>query len=114
MAIRLFGNLHVFVAAVEGAQTSLDQEQMKEWSPNSKYGGHAVEFSDFKALLQGRDSIVPFLAEYSPYSLVTKDDPPVYLLYSTPPFLGEYQRDPTHTSNFGVKLQKHCQVNDVS
>ena len=31
-------------AAVIGAQTSLDPEQMKEWTPNSKYGGHAFGF----------------------------------------------------------------------
>jgi acetyl esterase/lipase len=28
-------------AAVTGAQTTLDPKQMKEWTPNSKYGGHA-------------------------------------------------------------------------
>ena len=31
-------------AAVNGAQTSLDPKQMKEWTPNSKYGGHAFGF----------------------------------------------------------------------
>ena len=100
-------------AAVKGAQTSLDPKQMKEWTPNSKYGGHAFGFLGFKAFLNGRDSILPLLAEYSPYSLVTKDDPPVYLIYSTPPSLGQDQRDPTHTSNFGVKLKDHCQKKDV-
>jgi hypothetical protein len=39
---------------------------------------------------------------------VTSDDPPIYLAYGTPPALGQYQKDPTHTSNFGVKLQEHC------
>ena len=101
-------------AAVKGAQTSLDPKQMKEWTPNSKYGGHAFGFLDFKTFLKSRDAIVPLLAEYSPYSLVTKDDPPVYLIYSSPPSLGQDQRDPTHTSNFGVKLKDHCQENDVS
>ena len=100
-------------AAVIGAQTSLDPEQMKEWTPNSKYGGHAFGFLDFKTFLKSRDAILPQLAEYSPYSLVTKDDPPVYLFYSAPPSLGKDQRDPTHTSNFGVKLKDHCQENDV-
>ena len=100
-------------AAVIGAQTSLDPEQMKEWTPNSKYGGHAFGFLDFKTFLKSRDAILPQLAEYSPYSLVTKDDPPVYLLYSAPPSLGKDQRDPTHTSNFGVKLKDRCQENDV-
>ena len=100
-------------AAVKGAQTSLDPEQMKEWTPNSKYGGHAFGFFDFKTFLKSRDAILPLLAEYSPYSLVSKDDPPVYLIYSAPPSLGQDQRDPTHTSNFGVKLQNHCQENGV-
>ena len=100
-------------AAVKGAQTSLDPEQMKEWTPNSKYGGHAFGFLDFKTFLKSRDTILPLLAEYSPYSLVTKDDPPVYLIYSAPPSLGQDQRDPTHTSNFGVKLKDHCQENEV-
>ena len=100
-------------AAVIGAQTSLDPKQMKEWTPNSKYGGHAFGFLDFKTFLKNRDAIHLQLAEYSPYSLVTKDDPPVYLFYSAPPSLGKDQRDPTHTSNFGVKLKDHCQENDV-
>ncbi len=100
-------------AAVIGAQTSLDPEQMKEWTPNSTYGGHAFGFLDFKTFLKSRDAILPQLAEYSPYSLVTKDDPPIYLFYSAPPSLGKDQRDPTHTSNFGVKLKDRCQENDV-
>ena len=28
-------------AAVIGAQTTLDPKQMVEWTPNSRYGGHA-------------------------------------------------------------------------
>jgi len=47
-----------------------------------------------------------WIKEYSPYELVTEDDPPVYLYYSAPPALGQDQKDPTHTSNFGVKLQE--------
>ena len=30
-------------------------------------------------------------------------------LYNAPPNLGEPQKDPTHTSNFGVKLKEHCE-----
>jgi acetyl esterase/lipase len=100
-------------AAVKGAQTSLDPKQMKDWTPNSKYGGHAFGFLDFKTFLKSRDTILPLLAEYSPYSLVTKGDPPVYLIYSASPSLWQDQRDPTHTSNFGVKLKDHCQENEV-
>ena len=34
-------------AAVIGPQTTLDPKQMKEWTPNSKYGGHAFGKSNF-------------------------------------------------------------------
>lgn len=103
-------------AAVNGPQTTLDPAQMKEWTPNSRYGGHAFGFtgdpqkklSQFDEFLAKRDTILPWIAEYSPYALVTKDDPPVYLSFSVPPGLGQEQKDPTHTSNFGVKLQEHC------
>jgi hypothetical protein len=40
--------------------------------------------------------------------LITSDDPPVCLLYSSPPALGQAQKDPTHTANFGVKLKEKC------
>ncbi len=99
----------LWCAAVKGAQTTLDPKQMKEWTPNSRYGGHAFGLSGFETFLSERESILPWIAEYSPYALVSKDDPPVYLIYSVPPALGEDQKDPTHTSNFGVKLQEHCQ-----
>jgi acetyl esterase/lipase len=106
----------LWCAAVSGAQTTLDPQQMKEWTPNSRYGGHAFGFtgdkekklSAFDEFLAGHEKILPWIAEYSPYALVTADDPPVYLTYNTPPALGQDQKDPTHTSNFGVKLQEKC------
>ncbi len=109
-------------AAVTGAQTTLDPQQMKEWTPNSKYGGHAFGFSGDKAkglsqfdeFLAKRETILPWIAEYSPYALVSKDDPAIYLTYSAPPALGQEQKDPTHTANFGVKLQEHCRANGVA
>ena len=42
----------------------------------------------------------------SPYALVSADDPPVYLFYKAPPALGQEQKDPTHSANFGVKLKE--------
>ncbi|MBX3452246.1 MAG: DUF1080 domain-containing protein [Planctomycetaceae bacterium] len=109
-------------AAVTGAQTTLDPKQMKEWTPNSRYGGHAFGFtgdrekniSQFDEFLAKRDTILPWIAEYSPYALVSKDDPPVYLWFSGPPALGQEEKDPTHTANFGLKLQEHCQAQGVS
>lgn len=98
----------LWCAAVTGAQTSLDPQQMKQWTPNSRYGGHAFGLRNFAEFFEKRETILPWIAEYSPYALVSKDDPPVYLIYSRPPALGQDQKDPTHTSNFGVKLQEHC------
>ena len=101
-------------AAVIGAQTTLDPQQMKEWTPNSRYGGHAFGLRSFTDFLKQREKILPWIGEYSPYALVTKDDPPVYLTYRTPPAIGKEQKDPTHTSNFGVKLQEHCKTKGVA
>lgn len=108
----------LWCAAVSGAQTTLDPQQMKEWTPNSTYGGHAFGFkgdraknlSQFAEFLAGREKILPWIAEYSPYALVTKDDPPVYLTFGAPPNLGQPEKDPTHSANFGVKLQEHCRA----
>ena len=112
----------LWCAAVRGAQTTLDPQQMKDWTPNSRYGGHAFGFqgdpekklSQFEEFFTKRDTILPWIAEYSPYALVTTDDPPVHLYYSAPPALGKPQKDPTHTSNFGVKLQERCQSAGVA
>jgi acetyl esterase/lipase len=101
-------------AGVFGAQTSLDPKQMKEWTPNSTYGGHAFglngdkarKISSFQDFLQNRDRILPWIKEYSPYELATADDPPVFMHYTVVPEIGKIQKDPTHTSNFGLKLHE--------
>jgi hypothetical protein len=87
---------------------------MKEWTPNSRYGGHAFGIfaagktspGPFEAFLAARERLLPWIKEYSPYALVSADDPPVYLVYPEPPAIGQEQKDPTHTSNFGVKLKE--------
>lgn len=104
----------LWCVAVSAAQTTLDPQQMKEWTPNSSYGGHAFGFKSFAEFLSNRDKILPWLAEYSPYALVSADDPPVYLSYRFPPALGQPQKDPAHTSNFGLKLQEKCKAVGVS
>ena len=100
-------------AAVTGAQTTLDPKQMKEWTPNSTYGGHAFGFASFSQFLEGREKIQPWIKAYSPYALATGDDASIYLIYTAPPALGQTQKDPTHTANFGVKLQEHCAVSKI-
>jgi acetyl esterase/lipase len=102
----------LWCAAVVGAQTTLDPQQMKEWTPNSRYGGHAFGFMadpkqrdvQFAKFLEARESVLPWIQEYSPYALASAGDPPIYMIYSSPPALGQEQKDPTHTANFGVKL----------
>jgi hypothetical protein len=108
----------LWCAAVSGAQTSLDPVQLIEWTPNSRYGGHAFGFMDptnlksrdtrFAEFLEKRDSVLKWIKKYSPYEHVSQDDPPVYLHYSGTPAIGQAQKDPTHTANYGVKLQEHC------
>ena len=95
-------------AAVIGAQTSLDPQQAKEWIPNSRYGGHAFGKKSFAEALADRDSILPWIADYSPYALASKDDPPVALFYAKAPAMGKEEADPTHSANFGVGLQQRC------
>ncbi|MBT7959940.1 MAG: alpha/beta hydrolase [Akkermansiaceae bacterium] len=95
-------------AAVIGPQTTLDPKQMVEWTPNSRYGGHAFGKKNFAEFLADREKILPWIAEYSPYALVSKGDPPVYMIFNNTPGIGKEQKDPTHTANFGVKLQEHC------
>jgi acetyl esterase/lipase len=113
----------LWCAAVSGAQTSLDPLQLKEWTPNSRYGGHAFGFMDpsdiktrdtrFAEFLAQRDEVLPWIKEFSPFEHVTSDDPPVYLFYSSAPAIGEEQKDPTHTSNYGVKLKEKCDSTSV-
>lgn len=94
--------------AVMGAQTTLDPAQAREWIPNSRYGGHAFGKKTFAQFLAERESILPWIAEYSPYALASKDDPPVALFYNTAPAMGKDQKDPTHSTNFGIGLQQRC------
>ncbi len=101
-------------AAVTGPQTTLDPAQMKAWTPNSTYGGHAFGLGNFAEFLAAREKILPLIAEYSPYALVSSDDPAVYMTFGAPPAIGENQKDPTHTANFGVKLAEHCASKGVS
>jgi len=104
----------VTTAAVLGAQTTLDPVQMKEWIPNSSYGSHAfgiVKGQDgvqhpFAAFLEARDRLLSEIEKVSPVSLVSADDPPVYLVYAAPPAPRKPAKDPTHSANFGVLLKE--------
>ena len=110
--------------AVVGAQTSLDPQQLREWISNSVYGGHAFGFAaqgrsreeEFALLIENREKVLPWIREYSPIELVSKDDPPVFLEYpqqKTKPEIGAKEPDPTHSAIYGIQLQKACQAAEV-
>lgn len=111
-------------AAVSGAQTSLDPRELREWIANSIYGGHAFGFAakgrsraeEFELLLADREKVLPWIKEYSPIELVSKDDPPIFLDYpnqKTPPVVGQKESDPTHSAVYGVKLAERLQAAGV-
>lgn len=62
----------------------------------------------FKVFLAKRDSLLPLINEYSPYALVSSDDPPVYMNYTVAPGTGKTKNDFVHSGGFGPGLQKHC------
>ena len=88
------------------------------------YGGHAFGFAaegrsreqEFDLLLKNREKVLPWIREYSPIELVSKDDPPLFLEYpkqATKPVLGGKEPDPTHSAMYGIQLQKTCQTQGV-
>lgn len=102
-------------AGVIAPQTSLDPRQMREWIPNSNYGGHAFGFTgnparnqtSFDTFLARRDSILPWLREYSPYEWVSADDPPIFMSFlAAPAPAGQPEKDPTHSPIFGLRLRE--------
>ncbi|MBY0589098.1 alpha/beta hydrolase [bacterium] len=106
-------------AAVIGAQTSLDPKELREWMPNAVYAGHAFGFAakglsrpeEFELLVKNREKVLPWIKEYSPIELLTKDDPPVYLAYpnqKTQPVVGQEGPDPTHSAIYGIKLEERA------
>jgi hypothetical protein len=74
-----------------------------------RYGGHAFGLGGDFFEPAKREAIRPLIQEYSPFTLVTADDPPVYLYYPTPPRMGQPEKDATHAAAFGLGLQRHCE-----
>ncbi len=105
-------------AAVLRAQTTLDPELIRDWTPGNHYGPHAFgvthdparSMSQFEVFLADRQKLMPWIAEFSPDALVTGSAPPIYLIYTAPPELGREQADPVHSANFGVKFAEHLRA----
>jgi hypothetical protein len=110
----------LFCAAVVGAQTTLDPKLVREWMPNATYGGQAFGFrtkdkdkakdaaAEFQRLFDARDSILPFIEEYSPLTHASADDPPLWISYSddVPRKKGDLPKDPTHSVLYGRILEE--------
>lgn len=114
----------LFCAAVEGAQTTLDPELLREWMPNYTYGGHAFGIvgadgkrdTGFPAFLSKRDELLPKINAYSPMAHVSQGDPPVFLLYENARAAmgkGESKEDPTHAPLLGVILMEKLAAEGV-
>lgn len=85
-------------------QTTLDPQQMQAWIPNNTYGPHAFGLGSVEAFLAKRESLLPWINEFSPYALASPDDPPVLLFYDNPPNLGQPYKDPPHSGNYGAGI----------
>lgn len=97
----------LYCAAVNGAQVSLDPKELREWMPNYGYGAHAFGLPNFQSLIDNREKVLPLIKAYSPIEHVSKDDPPIALIYGGEvPVVGASPKDPTHSGIMGVKLEE--------
>lgn len=98
----------LYCAAVNGAQTSLDPNELREWMPNYGYGAHAFGLENFQSLIDNRDKVLKWIKEYSPIEHATKDDPPIGLFYGGDKDVkvGDSPKDPTHSAILGMKLEE--------
>ncbi|MSQ96543.1 MAG: alpha/beta hydrolase [Gemmataceae bacterium] len=96
----------LWCAAVNGAQTTLDPKDLREWLPNYTYGAHAFGLKSFDELHENRESVLKWIKEYSPSEHATKDDPPIGLFYGgdKDAKVGGIHKDPTHSPVMGMKL----------
>jgi acetyl esterase/lipase len=96
----------LYCAAVNGAQTSLDPKELREWMPNYGYGAHAFGLPNFKSLIENREKVLKWIKEYSPIEHVSKDDPPIGLFYGgdKDSKRGDSPKDPTHSPILGMIL----------
>lgn len=91
-------------------QTTLDPIQMRNWIPNIDYGHHAFSLATFEDFVAKRDTLLPWIERFSPYSLASADDPAVLLFYDSPPSLVQPAKDPTHGGGFGAGLAERLKA----
>ncbi len=105
----------LYCAAVNGAQTSLDPKELREWMPNYSYGAHAFGLPNFQSLFDNREKVLKWIQEYSPIEHVTRDDPPIALFYGgdKDAKVGDSPKDPTHSPILGLKLEEKLKATGV-
>lgn len=105
----------LYCAAVNGAQTSLDPRELRQWMPNYGYGAHAFGLPNFQSLYDNREKVLKWIKEYSPIEHVTKDDPPIGLFYNGDKNskVGDSPKDPTHSPILGIKLEEKLKATGV-
>jgi len=129
----------LYCAVGLAAQTSLDPKELLEWMPNYIYGAHAFVAGarpfdrksggkQFAAFASKHEEVLPWIKEYSPAALASKDDPPIALFYpggrpqadgdarkkektkkkdkGRPPRKGDSVGDPTHCVLHGYLLRE--------
>jgi acetyl esterase/lipase len=98
----------LYCAAVNGAQTSLDPKELREWMPNYSYGAHAFGAKNLDAVLKDREKYLKWIKEYSPIEVAKKDAPPIGLYYNGDkgPKKGDRPKDPTHSPLLGMLLEE--------
>ena len=100
----------LYCAAVNGAQVSLDPQELREWMPNYRYGAHAFGLANLDEVMKQREKVLPWIEEYSPIEHVTKDDPPIAMFYrGEKPVVGSSPKDPTHSGVMGIKLAERLE-----
>src|SRR3954453_2181057 len=105
----------LYCAAVNGAQTSLDPRELREWMPNYSYGAHAFGLKSFQSLIDNREKVLKWIKEYSPIEHASKDDPPIGLFYGGDKNakVGDSPKDPTHSPILGIKLEEKLKATGV-
>ncbi|HEY3900907.1 MAG TPA: alpha/beta hydrolase [Chthoniobacter sp.] len=101
------------------AQTTLDPQRMREWVPGVVWGYWAFQPGiknynsepDFQQFLKRRDELMPYLSQYSPDRLLTKDAAPIYFNYGNMPLEPAEpvkMGDLVHSPKWGLGFQKLC------
>ena len=109
--------LGIRAVAAAWPQTSLDPREMKEWIPNSKYGGEAFGYKDFNDWLAHREESLKWIERFSPAGLIRKctasKAPAIITEPAKPVPAGELPKDPTHASAFREKLAELCRAKGI-